>query len=84
MVCNNVAIVKAVVSEGERSAGSQSSLTPRGMSSSPLLPFPPPLASVYLPTQERGKDCAVTESEILLVFSHCTEVDTTRTCFVDA
>ena len=66
MVCNNVAIVKAVVSEGmgERSAGSQSSLTPRGMSSSPLL-FLLLLASVYLPTQERGKDCAVTEIEIL-------------------
>ena len=80
MVCNNVAIVKAVVSE-RREKCWQSVLPDAAWNeqlSSPLL-FLLLLASVYLPTQERGKDCAVTESERL--FSHCTAV---RTSFVDA
>ena len=80
MVCNNVAIVKAAVSEGREKCW-QSVLPDAAWNeqlSSPLL-FLLLLASVYLPTQERGKDCAVTESERL--FSHCTAV---RTSFVDA
>ena len=81
MVCNNVAIVKAVVSErgGDgREKCWQSVLPDAAWNEQLSSPFPP-LASVYLPTQERGKDCAVTESERL--FSHCTAV---RTSFMDA